>query len=152
MIMVFGGQDWIDGDATQQLGAGSRPISETVGGRIREREDRPLGGPGVHDEARPFAEVTDRSAVLVLGPWLELAPASGRINLRTTVIVRDVTAPTLSRSRNFREKSRNPVRCRFPRLSSGVGRSTVIREDIVIANDTAIVTDGYPPASAGADR
>jgi hypothetical protein len=68
MIMVFGGQDWIDGDATQQLGAGSRPISETVGGRIREREDRPLGGPGVHDEARPFAEVTDLSAVLVLGP------------------------------------------------------------------------------------
>lgn len=101
---------------------------------------------------RPFAEIADRSAVLVLGLWLELGPASGRIDLRTTVIVRDVTAPTLSGERNFREKSRNPARCRFTRLSSGVGRSTVIREDIVIANDTAIVTDGYPPESAGADR
>jgi hypothetical protein len=26
------------------------------------------------------------------------------------------------------------------------------REDIVIANDTAIVTDGYPPESTGVDR
>lgn len=40
----------------------------------------------------PIAEMAERSALLVLGAWQERTPASGRVDLGTTLIVRDSTA------------------------------------------------------------
>jgi len=60
-------------------------------------------GPALTTVRVPIAEMAEQAAQVVLGLWQERTPTFGRIDLATTLIVRDSTAPPpVAAARNFR--------------------------------------------------